>query len=134
MDFVTERGTGPQETPETAAVWFAVDADGIAFYVPKVEMGQGIHTTLALIAAEELELDPSALTVVQADTARGFPLDTMFTFGSSSVTALFTPIREAAAAVREMLRMEAAGQLDVEPNQLTARERGVHGEPEPRGP
>ena len=121
VEFVTERGTGPQETPETAAVWFAVDADGIAFYVPKVEMGQGIHTTLALIAAEELELDPSALTVVQADTARGFPLDTMFTFGSSSVTALFTPIREAAATLREMLRIEAAGQLDVDPTQLTAR-------------
>ena len=122
VDAITERGTGPQEAPESAAVWFAADTDGITFYVPKVEMGQGIHTTLALIAAEELELDPAALTVVQADTARGFPLDTMFTFGSSSVTALFTPIREAAAAVREMLRTEAARQLRVEPAQLTARD------------
>ena len=122
VEAITERGTGPQEAPETAAVWFAADTDGITFYVPKVEMGQGIHTTFALIAAEELELDPAALTVVQADTARGFPLDTMFTFGSSSVTALFTPIREAAAAVREMLRTEAARQLEVEPAQLTARD------------
>ena len=122
VDAITERGTGPQEAPESAAVWFAADTDGITFYVPKVDMGQGIHTTFALIAAEELELDPAALTVVQADTARGFPLDTMFTFGSSSVTALFTPIREAAAAVREMLRTEAARQLGVEPAQLTARD------------
>ncbi|HEY5981503.1 MAG TPA: molybdopterin cofactor-binding domain-containing protein [Microlunatus sp.] len=121
VDVVTERGTGPQETPESAVVWFAADADGITFYVPKVEMGQGIHTTLALIAAEELELDPTTLTVVQADTARGFPLDTMFTFGSSSVTALFTPIREAAATLREMLRIEAARQLGVDPAEVTAR-------------
>jgi isoquinoline 1-oxidoreductase beta subunit len=46
----------------------------------------------------------------------------MFTFGSSSVTALFTPIREAAAAVREMLRTEAARQLGVEPARLAARD------------
>ena len=122
VEAITERGTGPQETPESAAVWFTVDADGIGFHVPKVEMGQGIHTTLALIAAEELEIDPAALTVRQADTARGFPLGTMFTFGSSSVTALYTPVREAAAAVREMLRTEAARQLEVEPGRLTARD------------
>lgn len=113
VEAIEERGTGPQEAPSAAAVWLQVSAAGIVFFAPKIEMGQGIHTALAQIAAEELEVTPEQLQVRQADSDHGFALDTMFTFGSSSVNALYTPIREAAATVREMLLAEAARQLGV---------------------
>ncbi|MFC7243086.1 molybdopterin cofactor-binding domain-containing protein [Catellatospora aurea] len=118
--WMLERGTGTAEIPESSLVWFELTGDGITVHVPKIEMGQGIHTALAQIAAEELRVRPEQLAVVQADTARGFPAATLFTFGSTSVASLYTPIREAAAAVREMLAIEAARQLSVDRAQLTA--------------
>lgn len=120
VQWMLERGTGPTEIPESSLVWFELTRDGITLHVPKIEMGQGIHTALAQIAAEELQVQPDRLAVVQADTARGFPASAMFTFGSTSVASLYTPIREAAAAVRAMLALDAARQLGVEPQQLTA--------------
>lgn len=100
--------------------WFEVTADNrVRFFVPKVEMGQGVHTALAQIAAEELEVEWQQIEVVQASTGRG-PRDRFGTANSNSVANNFTPIREAAAALREMLRHEAANQLSVAAATLTA--------------
>jgi isoquinoline 1-oxidoreductase beta subunit len=121
-EWMLRRGTGAAEIPESSLVWFELTRQGIALHVPKIEMGQGIHTALAQVAAEELRVRPDQLAVVQADTTRGFPLAGMFTFGSTSVTSLYTPIREAAATVRAMLTAEAARQLDADPKSLTATE------------
>ncbi|MDR6220922.1 molybdopterin cofactor-binding domain-containing protein [Deinococcus soli (ex Cha et al. 2016)] len=120
VEFIEENGTGPQDAPRDPDLWFEVTPAGVTFFVPKVEMGQGIHTALAQIAAEELEVTPEQLTVRQADTARGYAGGTMFTFGSTSVKALYRPLREAAATLRELLREEAARQLGVPAARLTA--------------
>ncbi|MFB9992653.1 molybdopterin cofactor-binding domain-containing protein [Deinococcus oregonensis] len=120
VNLIEERGTGPQNAPTTPDLWFEITPEHLVFYSPKVEMGQGIHTALAQIAAEELEVSPSQLDVRQAPSSRGFDGRVMFTFGSSSVNALYTPLRQAAATLREMLRAEAARQLDVPANQLSA--------------
>lgn len=102
----------PAAVPESPFVWVEIAPDNqTKLFIPKVEMGQGVHTALAQIAADELELDWALVEVHQADLARGFAAATMFTFGSTSVTALYQPIREAAATLREMLRAEAALQL-----------------------
>lgn len=116
---VLERGPGSPEIPEPM-VWFQLTATNITLYVPKIEMGQGVHTALAQIASEDLALDPGQLQVVQADTNRGFAGNAQFTFGSTSVATLYTPLREAAAAVLSMLADEAAGRLGVHVSSLTA--------------
>lgn len=118
-NLVAEGGSfGSIEAPPTS--WFEVTADNrIRFFVPKVEMGQGVHTSLAQIAAEELEIEWAQLEVVPASTAQGIN-DSMGTAGSTSVSSTFTPIREAAATLRELLRREAAAQLGVPAASLSA--------------
>ena len=115
---VLERGIGDPEIPEPM-VWFELTPAGVTLHVPKIEMGQGIHTALAQIALAELPLlDADTLAVVQADTRRGFAGGTMFTFGSTSVSSLYQPLRTAAAAVREMLLADAAERLGADRQQL----------------
>ncbi|MCU0493181.1 MAG: molybdopterin-dependent oxidoreductase [Chloroflexaceae bacterium] len=98
--------------------WFEISADNqVKLFIPKVEMGQGVHTALAQLAAEELEIDWAQLSVVQATTALG-PFDSRGTSASNSVSSLWVPLREAAATMREMLRTEAAKLLNLPAAQL----------------
>lgn len=102
------------EPPTNPSIWVEIDADNVAhLYIPKMEMGQGVHTSIAQIAADELELDWDTVVVHQPDTAHGFDPALLFTFGSTSITALYQPTREIAANMREMLREEASNQLGV---------------------
>ena len=99
--------------------WFEVTPDNrVILHTPKAEMGQGIHTALGQIAAEELGISWDQLIVQQASTLRG-PNDSGGTGGSGSVASLFTPLREAAATLRVMLATKAAEKLSVEATQLT---------------
>ncbi|MCB8947670.1 MAG: xanthine dehydrogenase family protein molybdopterin-binding subunit [Ardenticatenaceae bacterium] len=117
-DFIAGNSSfGGIDAPPTS--WFEITADNrIRFFNPKVEMGQGVHTSLAQIAAEELEVDWAQIEVVTASTAQGIN-DSMGTSGSTSVSSTFTPIREAAATLREMLRSEAANQLGMPATSLS---------------
>ena len=104
--------------------WFEVLEDSrIRVYIPKVEMGQGVHTAIAQVAAEELGIAWADLDVAQATTALG-PVDGNATAGSTSVSSTFTPMREIAATLREMLRAEAAKQLGQPAAQLVIDGRG----------
>jgi isoquinoline 1-oxidoreductase beta subunit len=96
---------------------------GIALYVPKVEMGQGVHTALKQIAVEELGVPWDTVTVRQGTTSLG-PQDSSGTQGSTSVSSSFTPLREAAATLREMLRLEAVVQLSTPSGSLLSQGAG----------
>jgi isoquinoline 1-oxidoreductase beta subunit len=105
-------------------LWFEVYPEGrVLLLVPKAEMGQGIHTALAQIAAEELEVAWEKLEVQHASTNQA---DDNFrgTSGSMSVTTLYDPLRQAAAILREMLRAEAARVLSQPAGDLVARDGG----------
>ena len=105
--------------------WFEITPDNeITLFVSKVEMGQGVHTALAQIAAEELEIEMAQLTVIQGSTHRG-PEDAMGTGGSTSVSSSYVPLRQAAATLREMLRQRAAELLSLPVAELVARAGGV---------
>jgi len=115
-------------------LWFEIYPDErVLAYVPKAEMGQGIHTALAQIAAEELEVAWEKLEVLHASTSQA---DDSFrgTSGSMSVATLYDPLRQAAATLREMLRHEAARKLNQSSEALVARDGGfeVAGDPNTR--
>jgi isoquinoline 1-oxidoreductase beta subunit len=94
--------TGPPDA------WFELQPnEPVRLYLTKVEMGQGVHTALAQLAAEELELDPADLEVRSAPSTRGLD-DRTGTSGSSTVSGSWAPLREAAALLREALRARAA--------------------------
>lgn len=109
------------------SIWFEIRPDNrVALYIPKVEMGQGIHTALGQIGAEELEVRWEDLQVEQAGTGIGLD-DSMGTSGSSSVSSLYQPLREAGALMREMLLQEAAVQTGISPDQLVAADGAFSG-------
>ena len=111
--------------------WIEIHPDErVRLYVPKAEMGQGIHTGLAQIAAEELEVPWDKLEVVHASTGQAED-KYRGTFGSMSIATLYDPLRRAAATMREMLRAEASKRLAVPPEKLRAGDGAfeVQGEP-----
>jgi len=106
MDWEYDNDSGPR-------IWFEILPDSrVRLHSPKVEMGQGVFTGLAVIAAEELYLPPEQIEVVHATTSHG-PVDPRGTGASDSTSSLWFVLRELAATVREMLRAQAAEQMGV---------------------
>jgi isoquinoline 1-oxidoreductase beta subunit len=94
--------------------WFEILADNtILLKSPKIEMGQGVWTGLAMMAAEELEVSLDKIKVEHATTGSGL-IDNVNTGGSSSTSSLYGPIREVAATMREMLKAAAAKQWKID--------------------
>jgi isoquinoline 1-oxidoreductase beta subunit len=92
----------------------------VTLVMPKVEMGQGTWTSLPVLIAEELEVDPAAVRVEAAPpdpAVYGFPVDPeepegipydQATGGSTSIIQCWTPLRQAGATARLMLIQAAA--------------------------
>jgi isoquinoline 1-oxidoreductase beta subunit len=121
---------GPSAFSEDPWVWFEISESGrIRIYLNKVEMGQGIHTSLAQIAAEELGLELADIEVAQASTSRGMPGSV--TGASNSISSSWMPIRTMSATFRAMLAAEAATALGVASDALTISAMGfsVSGNP-----
>ncbi|WP_350284361.1 molybdopterin cofactor-binding domain-containing protein [uncultured Croceitalea sp.] len=111
---------------DTPMIWFEVtNENNILVHSPKVEMGQGTFTSLAQMAADELDIAFEKVQVVHASTASG-NIDGMSTGGSTSVSGLWQPLRELAATMREMLKNKAASKLGVSVGELTTKDGAVH--------
>ena len=93
--------------PSDFHAYLAIGADGrITVFSGKIEMGQGVMTSLAQMAAEELGADLASIDMVMGDTDK-CPWD-MGTFGSLT-TRMFGPaLRAAAAKARVVLTALAA--------------------------
>ena len=82
------------------------------------EMGQGVHTAIPMLVAEELDADWSKIKVqqAQADAAFNNPIFGMqATGGSTSVRGHWEPMRKAGAAARAMLVAAAAERWKASP-------------------
>jgi nicotinate dehydrogenase subunit B len=91
-------------------------AGAVRLNLGKVELGQGIGTALAQIAAEELGIDISRITVAGVDTDHS--PDESYTFSSISIQQSGPPVRRAAASGRQFLLQRAAQALDASPADL----------------
>ena len=104
--------------------FLAVGADGkVTLFSGKVDLGTGVRTALAQMAAEELDVPMERITVVQGDTA--LTPDQGPTYGSLSVQNGGMQIRQAAATARRQLVEAAAGRLGLPAGELTVEDGTV---------
>jgi len=97
--------------------WIRISAKGtVTVLTGKAELGQGIETALAQIAAEELDVSLDRISVVCADTA--LTPDEFFTMGSTSLEESGAAVRQAAAEAREALLELASAALGVPGGEL----------------
>lgn len=112
---------GDLETTRRLDAWIRINTDGSAtICLGKVEFGQGILTTLAQIAAEELDLPLSKLQLVTADTSA--TPDEGISAGSLSTENCGGALRAAGAEVRSILCGLAAQRLGVAVDALVTRD------------
>lgn len=88
----------------------------VSCFTGKIEMGQGVVTSLAQMLADELEVPLESVDMVMGDTDL-CPWD-MGTFGSMTTRFFGPPLRAAAAEAREVLLELAAEKLDIARDQL----------------
>ena len=97
--------------------YLRVKEDGrVDCYTGKIEMGQGIITSLAQVVAEELEVSIYEIDMVMGDTDL-CPYDAG-TWGSRTTRFADPVIRSAAAETREILLDLASKRLDVSKEEL----------------
>jgi isoquinoline 1-oxidoreductase beta subunit len=97
------------------SVYLRIQSDNkILFWVTRSEMGQGVRTTLPLFLAEELEVDPRKLELIQATTVPAFKGIRLRSSGSSSSAGTARTLRRAGATAREMLITAAANEWQVD--------------------
>jgi nicotinate dehydrogenase subunit B len=97
--------------------WLRINPNGtVTVFTGKIELGQGIATALAQIAADELDVDYRRIEMVTGDTSRT-PNEGV-TAGSQSVEQSGAAVRFACAEARELLLGAAAAKLGVAPADL----------------
>jgi nicotinate dehydrogenase subunit B len=116
-----ERLPGSLNNNRMLDAWIRIDADGMAtIFTGKVELGQGVVTALAQIAAEELDLPLARVRMISGDTGR--TPDEGQTSGSQSIENSGTALRLAGAETRAILLKMAADRLGVMAETLTVIE------------
>ena len=107
--------------------WLRFNKDGsITVRTGKVEIGQGIRTALAVIAAEELDVALERITVQTADTE--ITPNEFVTAGSLSVQESGSAVRVACATARQHLLALAGRMLQVDPASLTVDDGVIRSE------
>ena len=110
------RASAPGDGAFSPNAWLRVGTDGIVtLTVDKSEMGQGPHTALAMILADELEADWSKVQLGPVPENPAAWSRPMSTGGSRSVRSSWDTLRKAGATARAMLVAAAAETWGVEP-------------------
>lgn len=111
-------------TVHTPNAWVHIaDDNTITILSSHSEMGQGVHTAMPMLVAEELNVEMSQIRVVDAPPGAAYVnalLGAQITGGSTSVRGGWEKLRIAGAQVREMLITAAALQWDVDPDLIKA--------------
>ena len=116
--------------PDDPNAYLNVGPDGrVTCFTGKIEMGQGIVTSLAMMLAEELDVPLDAVDMVMGDTDL-CPYDAG-TFGSRSTKYFGPPLRQAAAEARGVLLKLASARLGVAEDALLTKDGTVHDSKDP---
>ncbi|HEX2061133.1 MAG TPA: molybdopterin cofactor-binding domain-containing protein, partial [Thermoanaerobaculia bacterium] len=116
----------PPKYPEDPNAYLRIAENGrITLYSGKVEMGQGINTSLSQMAAEELGVSLDAIDIIMGDTDL-VPYD-QGTWGSLTTRFFGPAVRAAAAEARTVLVKLASEKLGVPREQLTVANGIVSG-------
>ncbi|UUZ61136.1 molybdopterin cofactor-binding domain-containing protein [Nocardioides sp. B-3] len=108
-------------TPTSNLIAIHVDEAGDAhFALPRMEVGQGITTSIAMLIADELDLPLERVHVTLAP-ARPELMFNQLTGGSNTIVSMYTPVRVAAAVARQALLEAAAIQLGALVTTLTVK-------------
>ncbi|MBV8084165.1 MAG: molybdopterin-dependent oxidoreductase, partial [Chloroflexi bacterium] len=104
---------------------------GVTVFSGMASIGTGIKTSMAMVAAQELGIDPGLVTVVMGDTET-CPASPLGTVGSRSAAVGNAAVRMAARKVRDKLCRLAAHLLEAEAADVRLADGGasVAGSPE----
>jgi nicotinate dehydrogenase subunit B len=101
--------------------WVRFNADRtVTVWSGKVELGQGIETAIAQIAADELDVSLERLSLIAGDTTQS--PDEWYTAGSQSIEVGGMAMRLACAEVRRLFLEAAARELEVSFSELEVRD------------
>lgn len=108
--------------PTMPLVKLEIGTDGIArFDLPRIEMGQGMTTSMAMLIAEELDMPLEQVKVTCAD-ARPELGANQLTAGSCSHRAFHDPIRVLAATAKSRMKAAAAREWGVDVSTLSVHD------------
>jgi len=106
--------------PTDFNAYLKIGDDGrVALYCSKIEMGQGIITSMAQMLAEELDVALDSIDMVMGDTLL-CPWDSG-TVGSRSTKFFGPPLRRAGAGARAILMQMASEQLNITTERLVVK-------------
>ena len=111
--------------PSDLNAYLLIEESGkVKCFTGKIEMGQGVITSLAQMLADELDVKLDSIEMVMGDTDL-CPWD-MGTFGSMSTRFFGPPLRAAGAEARATLIELASKKLNLPAGQLQAKEGVIY--------
>src|SRR5215831_7778800 len=115
---------GPLNDNPNLDRWVAFPAPGkITVLTGRVELGQGVLTAMAQIAADELDVAMERITIRSGDTERA--PNEGYTAGSQSIQFGGVAMRQACADVRALFVAQAAKVLGCQANELSIRDGAI---------
>ena len=114
----------PLPTAPNAFIHIAPD-NSVTMIINKLEMGQGVNTSLAQLIAEELECDWTKIKSISASVNPVYNhtyFGMQMTGGSSSLNSSWDQHRKLGASMREMLKAAAAKRWKVNLSEVSAAE------------
>ena len=103
----------PGEGEATLNPFIMINADGITIITPRAEMGQGVHTTLAALVAEEMDLNWDDVRVMHGPPAQayynGALLGLALPFRHYADTNFKHGLRQSVGKVGKLLSLQVTG-------------------------
>lgn len=123
---------GRNAQPVRLNPWIRVKPDGaVEIIVSQAEMGQGVHTTLPAIIAEEMDADWERVELVMSPVGKAYVnprIGTQFTGNAESVRTFWPHLRRLGASARDVLVRAAARRWKVSVSACrTEKGRVFHG-------